>query len=101
MPRKTTKRKTAPDMATVEDLSNVLVTPEQLRCLIAWVRLRDRNGYEPTVREVSKELGLADNGAISLLRRLDAKGIFLRKPVTKPGPRELTPVGKKWLGMGM
>lgn len=77
----------------------MLLTPAQLRCLLAWHRLFQAEGREPTVRELSKELGLVDNGAAMLVKELDKKGAFARPPVQVPGPRVLTETGKKWLAM--
>jgi hypothetical protein len=76
-----------------------LITPAQLRCLRAWWDLYEQHGREPSLRQLSAALNLADNGAAPLVRWLDRKGAFKREPITVPGPRQLTPTGKKWLAL--
>ncbi len=98
MPKKA-KPKTIPPKPTVEGLSHLLLTPAQLRCLIVWFEYFESHGSEPSVRELSRLLDLADTSSARLVEALDKKGAFARKPVAVPGPREVTEMGKKWIAM--
>jgi DNA-binding MarR family transcriptional regulator len=98
MARKTTQQATTPD--DDEPTGNQLLTSPQLRCLKTWWRLYQENGVEPSLRELSAALGVTDNNAAPLVRQLDKKGAFEREVVERPGPRKITPWGKKWLSMG-
>jgi DNA-binding MarR family transcriptional regulator len=98
MARKTTHRTTMPTDTT--EPANQLLTSAQLRCLKTWWRLYQENGEEPSLRQLSAELELTDNNAAPLVRQLDRKGAFEREIIEKPGPRKITPWGKKWLSMG-
>jgi hypothetical protein len=95
------KPKTVPSKTTgqtpLDDLGSKLLTKGQARALIAWHRLFERLGREPSVREVAGELSMTANGAHALLTACDHAGAFSRDPVEIPGPRKLTAYGKKWL----
>lgn len=72
-------------------------TSTDIECLRAWKRLCKELGREPTMRELSKALGHADNGAAHTLRRIERKGGMARQMVEVPGPRVITSLGEQWL----
>jgi DNA-binding MarR family transcriptional regulator len=91
------KTKTTPPPPEEPTTRNDLLTRAQAETLKAWWRLYEQNGKEPTIRELTHELGERDTGAGRKLIVLEQKGYITRKMILAPGPREITPLGKRWL----
>ena len=97
MAKKLTTRKAK--LTTAADGQPVVLSPGEIRCLKVWWRLYRKNEKEPSMRLLSAELGLTDNSAAPIVRKLDRKGIFNRPVVQVPGPRVLSDIGKLWLDL--
>jgi predicted ArsR family transcriptional regulator len=74
-------------------------TPAEMEALRAIARLFEATGVWPSVREVSKEMGLEGNGAQRHMTALAHKGSLeeIKELVVKE--RKLTPLGRQWLKM--
>lgn len=72
-----------------EDLTAVLVDT-----LETYKRLTEKNGVQPSVRELAKELGISHGGANLRLRTLRERGYLSMPPITQTRLR-VTAKGKK------
>lgn len=91
------KKAPAPELSPAREPLTPFPTTAQLECLRVFARMTEQLGRDPTVRELSAEMGFSEMGAQGHLRQLEAKGYIETVTVTIVRGRKLTPVGKKWL----
>jgi hypothetical protein len=74
---------------------DTIPTAVQLRALRAFHKLTQKLGRCPTQREFGAELGLSENGAQGLTRRLVERGLLTEPEIVKK--QSITPAGLKWV----
>lgn len=72
-------------------------TTTQLECLKAFSKLAQELGRNPTIREVSTEMGLVATGSLELLKQLTLKGLLEPEMALTVVGRKLSPLGRRWL----
>jgi len=93
---RTTPSKPSPVRAREEEDSK-LPTKSEMKALRAFAKLTEEGGKTPSVREVSREMGLSELGAQPHLQSLARKGCIEELKELKVVDRKLTPLGKQWL----
>lgn len=78
-----------------------MLTIARHRALVAYAQLNRLKGYPPTVRELSRWLGLSDNGTADHVRRLIRDGYLSKGAFNMARNTKLTEQGLKAVGMGL
>lgn len=76
-------------------------TATQLECLKAFSKLARELGRNPTIREVSTEMGLVATGSLELLKQLTLKGLLEPEMELTVVGRKLSPLGRRWLKLAV
>jgi SOS-response transcriptional repressor LexA len=82
-----------------EEPATKMPTQAEMEALRAFAKLLEETGRPPSVREVSKEMGLEGNGAQRHLIALSLKGSLEEVKELVVKERKLTPLGRQWLKM--
>lgn len=94
-------RKTRPPspVRAREEAASKHLTPAEMTTLRVFAELTEELGRSPSVREVSKAMGLSEQGAQRHLISLSFKGSLEDEKELITVGRKITALGKQWLKM--
>lgn len=70
-------------------------TPREAEAFLHWNKLKAQTGFAPSYRDVSRSMGLSEQGAVKLLKGLERKGLLT--PSRMINTQDITATGKTWL----
>lgn len=74
-----------------------MLSRTEMKTLRVFARMLDETGKAPSVREVSREMGLSELGAQPHMQALARKGAIEELKELKVTDRKMTPLGRQWL----